>query len=55
MASPVLPGKSMGRGAWWTIVHGATKSRTELSTRELLYKYNSLLTSLIIISYWINS
>ena len=23
---------SMGRGAWWATVHGATKSRTQLST-----------------------
>ena len=25
-----LPGKSMGRAAWWVIVHGVTKSQTRL-------------------------
>ena len=27
---------SMDRGAWWAIVHGATKSRTQLSDFQLL-------------------
>ena len=26
---------SMGRGAWWAIAHGVTKSRTRLSTHAL--------------------
>ena len=28
-------GNLMDRGAWWAIVHGTTKSRTELSTVDV--------------------
>ena len=29
--SVFLPGKSIDRGTWWAIVHGVTKSLTQLS------------------------
>ena len=32
-ASVFLSGNSMGRGAWWTTVHGAAKSLTQLITK----------------------
>ena len=32
-----LPGKSYGRRAWWTTVHGVEKSQTRLSDFTFLY------------------
>ena len=29
--TPVFPGNSMDRGAWWAAFHGVTKSQTQLS------------------------
>ena len=29
--TPVLPGESHGRGAWWATVHGVANSQTQLS------------------------
>jgi len=40
-----LPGESMGRGAWWAIVHSVVKSQTKLkqiSTAHRTY-YNRIL------------
>ena len=37
-----LPEESMDRGAWWTTVHGVTKSRTELSEETLALSFPPL-------------
>ena len=41
--TPVLsPGKSHGRGAWWATVHGAAKSRTQLSDFTFCFHFHAL-------------
>ena len=35
--------KSMDRGAWWAIVHGTTKSQTQLSMHALCSKKGKIL------------
>ena len=37
---------SMDKGAWWTSVHGVTKSRTQLSTAPQFERINSLVLSI---------
>ena len=31
-------GNPMGRGAWWSVVHGVAKSRTQLSDISIISK-----------------
>ena len=38
----VLPGKSHGGGAWWAVVHGVSKSRTQLSNFTFTFHYHAL-------------
>ena len=38
----LLPGKSHGRRAWWAVVHGVTKSRTQLSDFTFTFHFHAL-------------
>ena len=38
----LLPGKSMGGGAWWAAVHGVAKSRTRLSDFTFTFLFHAL-------------
>ena len=38
----LLPGKSHGRRAWWAVVHGVAKSRTQLSDFTFTFHFHAL-------------
>ena len=38
----LLPGKSMGGGAWWAAVHGVAKSWTRLSDFTFTFHFHAL-------------
>ena len=38
----LLPGKSMGGGAWWAAVHGVAKSQTRLSDFDFTFLFHAL-------------
>ena len=38
----LLPGKSLDRGAWWAVVHGVAKSRTQLSDFTFTFLFHAL-------------
>ena len=38
----LLPGKSMDRGAWWAVVPGVAKSRTQLSDFTFTFLFHAL-------------
>ena len=50
-----LPGKFLDRGAWWAIIHGFAKNRTQLSTYKRLRGMRILYLSFGISSYCHNS
>ena len=43
MATPLvfLPGNSMDGGAWWAVVHGVDKSRTQLSDFTFTFHFHA--------------
>ena len=40
--SVLLPGNSMDGGAWWAVVHGVTKSRTQLNDFTFTFHLHAL-------------